>query len=121
MSLAESSESKPSRFAVASRVLARRPRPSDGSHKEDGGGPGGKHSDSRSDSNAAARRADQAHPGSYGTQRHGAATRGWPELITMRSTDQIRNQPGRCAMQPVTHGQVSASSAPRAAVIRAIW
>src|SRR5258708_32412161 len=37
---AESSQSRPSRCAVASRVLTRQPRPRAGSYEEDGGGAG---------------------------------------------------------------------------------
>ena len=37
---AESSESRPSRYAVASRALTPRPRPRAGSYEEDGGGAG---------------------------------------------------------------------------------
>src|ERR1022692_2874138 len=36
----ESSESRPSRYAVASRAWTRRPRPRAGSYEEDGGGAG---------------------------------------------------------------------------------
>jgi hypothetical protein len=62
MILAESSESRPSRYAVAARALTRRPRSRDGSYEEDGGGAGQRPAmSSNSSSNAAVRSRTKPH------------------------------------------------------------